>query len=129
MGVELGGVIPEQAPCQEFPNPGKLRNVMVDLVERARGHIEALCRKFGVKRLDLFGSAAEGTFNPRTSDLDFLVEFLSSDYHGAADRYFGLLEGLEALFHRKVDLVSRKAIQNPYFRKSVDLQRVLLYAA
>lgn len=48
---------------------------------------------------------------------------------GYADRYFGLLEGLEQLFGRPVDLVVASAIRNPYFRESVERTKALLYAA
>lgn len=64
------------------------------------------------------------------SDLDFLVEFdLSAGIEGYADRYFDLLEALEQLFRRPVDLVVDSAIKNPYFRESVDETRELRYAA
>jgi len=97
-------------------------------IDERRRELEALCRSFGVRRLDVFGSAAADSFRDETSDLDFLVEF-ESPGPGYADRYFGLLEGLEALFGRPVDLVVASAITNPYFRQSVDKTRALLYAA
>ncbi len=35
-----------------------------------------LCRRYGVARLEVFGSAGRGTdFDPDSSDVDFLVEF------------------------------------------------------
>jgi predicted nucleotidyltransferase len=91
--------------------------------------VEALCRHFGVSRLELFGSAAAGGFRADTSDLDFLVEFQQPAAPGYADRYFGLLESLESLFGRPVDLVVASAISNPYFQAMVDETRELLYAA
>lgn len=78
---------------------------MIPQVERHRANLEALCRCFRVRRLELFGSAATGGFQGETSDVDFLVEFESTAGPGYADRYFGLLESLEALFGRPVDLV------------------------
>src|SRR6266704_3332714 len=97
---------------------------MLDLIEQHRREIAALCETYGVKRLDLFGSAARGQFDPATSDLDFFVEFLSDDWRGAADRWFGLQEGLEALFHTKVDLVSARSAKNPYFLERANQDRV-----
>jgi predicted nucleotidyltransferase len=97
--------------------------------ERHRTELAALCRRFGVRRLEVFGSVATGGFQSTTSDLDFLVEFERPLGPGYADRYFGLLEALEALFGRPVDLVVASAIKNPYFRESIDKTRVLLYAA
>ena len=91
--------------------------------------IGALCERYGVRRLDLFGSAARGDFDAASSDLDFFVEFVSDDWHGAADRWFGLQEGLENLLKLKVDLVSAKSARNPYFLDSANRNRVQLYAA
>jgi predicted nucleotidyltransferase len=102
---------------------------MVDLIEQQRPKLLELCRKYDVRRLDIFGSAVRQDFNPKESDLDFLVQFNNFTIHNAADRYFDLLFDLEALFGRKVDLVSDLAIRNPYFRKAVDAERVNLYAA
>lgn len=88
-----------------------------------------LCRGHRVQRLELFGSAATGRYDPVRSDLDFLVEFEPLPDSSYADAYFGLLEGLEALFCRPVDLVVASAIRNRYFRESVDQTKTLLYAA
>lgn len=102
---------------------------MIPEIERRRSDLEALCRRFGVRRLEAFGSAVSGHFRSETSDVDFLVEFLPLKGPGYSDRYFGLLESLEALFQRPVDLVVASAIKNPYLRQSVDETRTLLYAA
>ncbi len=102
---------------------------MNSLIERHRERLLQLCRKYDVRRLDVFGSAARDDFDAERSDFDFLVEFNNFTIHNAADRYFDLLFDLEALFGGNVDLVSDKAIRNPYFRKAVDAERVTLYAA
>jgi len=102
---------------------------MIDLIERHRPQIEALCRKYRVRRLDLFGSAASGEFDPATSDVDFFYEFDPDDMEGLADRYFNLIEDLERLLGRKVDLVSSKYTTNPYFLQVANRHRVTLYAA
>lgn len=101
---------------------------MIPEIVENRAELEALCRQFGVRRLEVFGSAATGAFRAEDSDLDFLVEF-ESHGPGYADRYFGLLESLEQLFGRHVDLVVASAIKNPYFRESVERSKMLLYAA
>jgi len=62
--------------------------VIIPLLEQHRDQLSALCRQYGVRRLDVFGSAANGRFDPARSDLDFLVEFNDFTYHNAADRYF-----------------------------------------
>ncbi len=102
---------------------------MIENIERHRRELEELCRRFGVRRLELFGSATKGLFREEHSDLDLLVEFEHPLRPGYADRYFGLLEGLEALLGRPVDLVVSSAITNPYFRESVDETKTVLYAA
>lgn len=92
----------------------------------SRAELPALCRRFGVRRLDLFGSAAAGGFDPARSDLDFVVEFNSDAAH-LFDRYFGLKESLEALYGRPVDLVSEGASANPYFIESIERTRRRVY--
>jgi len=86
-----------------------------------------LCINFGVKRLELFGSASREDFDEQTSDLDFLIEFTENPIDGAFDRYFDLKEALEHLFQRPVDLVEIKAISNPYFRQAVEQEKILVY--
>jgi predicted nucleotidyltransferase len=89
--------------------------------------VRALCKQYGVSRLEAFGSSITGTYGPQ-SDLDFLVEF-NDVSKGYADRYFSLLQALQDLFGRPVQLVIESAIQNPYFKESIDKSRTLLYAA
>ena len=88
---------------------------MIDPLEGKHEAIAALCRQYGVLRPDVFGSAAKGTFDPETSDLDFVASFADRAVPGYFDRYFGFIESLEALFGRAVDLVTYNAISNPYF--------------
>jgi len=103
--------------------------MMISEIEQHRQDLEALCHEHGVERLALFGSAVTGGFRANSSDLDFLVEFRPPLASGYADRYFGLLEGLQNIFRRPVDLVVESAIRNPYFREAVDRNKALLYAA
>lgn len=98
-------------------------------ITKHKAELEELCRRFRVRRLELFGSAAVGKYRPGESDLDFLVEFEELSPGTYADTYFGLLESMETLFGTRVDLVVASAIKNPYFRKSVDDTKALLYAA
>jgi len=98
-------------------------------ITKHRAELEELCRRFRVRRLELFGSAAVGKYRAGESDLDFLVEFEELSPGTYADTYFGLLESVEKLFSARVDLVVASAIKNPYFRKSVDDTKALLYAA
>ena len=102
---------------------------MVDLVEEKREELARLCVRFHVLTLGLFGSAARNDFDDQSSDLDFVVEFaeLSSDEH--ARSYFALLNELERVFGRKVDLVEVSAVRNPYIRRNIEDSRVTVYAA
>ena len=100
---------------------------MIAVIDDHRTEIVALCRDHHVLRLDLFGSAVSRRFNEATSDLDFLVEFEPELTQGYADTYFGLLESLEALLGRSVDLVVDSSVTNPYVRRSIESSRAPLY--
>jgi predicted nucleotidyltransferase len=100
---------------------------MIELVKRQRDAIRALCRTYGVRRLELFGSAATGAFDAETSDLDFVATFADTRSPGYADRYLGFAEALEELFGRPVDVITERSIQNPYFRQAVDASRQPIY--
>ena len=102
---------------------------MNSIIDDNREELLKLCKKYRVKRLDLFGSAVSDKFDPETSDLDFLVTFEDHGFGEAADTYFGLLESLGELFNVHIDLVMESAINNPYFREAVEETRMLLYAA
>lgn len=103
---------------------------MLSLVEDKKEEIFAACQRYGVGRLDLFGSAAGKDFDPGRSDLDFVVSFERRDPQNLFDRYFGLKEDLENLFGRRVDLVMEGALhRDQRFAAGVDETRVALYAA
>ncbi len=97
-------------------------------IERVRSEIEALCRRLGIRSLELFGSAAGPGFDPDRSDVDVLVD-LGPRATDSSGLYFELKEELERLLGRTVDLVVDDAVVNPYLRRSIDEQRVALYAA
>jgi uncharacterized protein len=102
---------------------------MLDLIQKHREEISALCRRYDVKTLELFGSAARGDFDPNSSDIDFFVEFISYESPTIADQWFGLQEDLEKLLGRTVDITSRRAASNPYFLQNANQHKVTLYAA
>jgi hypothetical protein len=102
---------------------------VIDLIEQHRDGIADLCRRYGVARLELFGSAVNGEFRPASSDLDFLVEFQPESDLGPFGQYFDFLAELQSLFGREVDLVEASAMKNRYFIQSVNQSKVLLYAA
>jgi uncharacterized protein len=101
---------------------------VVPLVLEHLNELAALCRKHGVRKLDLFGSGATGDFDEKTSDLDFVIEFI--DYGpGIASRFLDFADDTEALFGRPVDLVFDSKMKNPYFRARVNATREPLYDA
>ena len=95
---------------------------MIDEIKLHRRELQALCRRFHVQRLDLFGSTARGDFEPEHSGIDFLIEF-DRNAPQPFDAYFGLKEELEMLLGRRVDLVELCAIRNPYLRANIDDSR------
>ncbi len=96
---------------------------MLQLIDVKRKEIAKLCRRFHVRRLELFGSAARGDFDLERSDVDFLVEFDTDPRAQSFAAYFGLKEALEALLERRVDLVEAGAVTNPYLRASIERSR------
>ncbi len=91
--------------------------------------LEALCRRFQVRRLELFGSRSGERFDPTSSDLDSLVEFEEPPAGGYANAYFGLAESRKELSRRDVDLVVLSAVKKPYFLERIERSRTLLCAA
>lgn len=99
-------------------------------IEKHRETLTALCHRYGVVRLEVFGSAARGTdFDPAKSDADFLVEFDKNTGLPALDQFLGFSEALERLLGRPVDLVEASAVRNPYVRATIDRSKELIYAA
>ena len=89
----------------------------------------ALCRRFDVARLEIFGSAARAAdFNPDASDVDFLVEFLRDSPLPPLEQFFGLADGLKQLLGRPVDLLESGAVRNPFVLEGINSSRELVYA-
>ena len=89
--------------------------------------IDALCRRYGVRSLVLFGSANTSEFDPARSDIDLIAEY--EDVHGIARvrNYFGFKDALEDLFGRPVDLMTKAPIRNPYLRRSIENNHRLIF--
>jgi uncharacterized protein len=91
--------------------------------------ISSICRRYRIRRLDVFGSAARADdFKPDSSDVDFLVEF-APDAHVGLDAFFGAKTALEQLLGRSVDLVEPGAVRNPYVLASINRYKESVYAA
>lgn len=94
------------------------------IITEHEAEIDELCRKYHVRRLEVFGSAATGEWDPESSDIDLLVKF---DAEASWRERSELAEALRRLFDRDVDLVADKEFKNPYFRRSVEASRTLLW--
>ena len=99
-------------------------------VESKREFIADLCGRLGVRRMDVFGSAARARdFDAERSDVDLLVEFTPGPQGSSWGPYFELKERLEALLERPVDLVEVGAVRNPYILAAIERDRQPLYGA
>ena len=90
-------------------------------------NIAALCKRYGVAHLELFGSAAGPGFDPERSDYDFLVELDPKTEGPRARLWTELADALEGLLGRPVDLVNPRYIRNPYFLRAVNDSRTVIY--
>lgn len=95
-----------------------------------REELVELCQRYGVARLEVFGSAARATdFDPQSSDADFLVEFDSQSTPATLDHYFDFRDALLLALGCPVDLVEAPAIRNLYLRAAIEESRELVYAS
>ncbi|MCC7151149.1 MAG: nucleotidyltransferase domain-containing protein [Rubrivivax sp.] len=101
---------------------------MHPIVATRREQLAELCRRRGVKRLDLIGSAARTDFDEARSDIDFVVDLGADPSVSPLDAYFDLKDALEALFDRPVDLISEGSVVNPYVRASIERDRQVVFA-
>ncbi len=103
---------------------------MLEQIETLRPEIAALCRRFRVQRVDVFGSAARGTdFDLERSDVDLLVTYQPDRPGPDIGAYLALRDALTELFGRPADLVMAGAVENPFIRAGIDRSRQVLYAA
>lgn len=102
---------------------------MHPIIELHREELLAICRRRGLRRLELFGSAARDDFDETRSDIDFLVEFGDDPQDRGMAAYFQLKDELESCLDRPVDLVELGAVRNPYVQASIARDRRVLYGA
>lgn len=108
---------------------GRRRFKIIATLEDKREAVNAVCRKFGVARLYVFGLAVRGDFRLGESDIDFVVEFGPADGHSKAHAYFDMLDELRELLGTEVDLVMAGAVKSRYIARAIDLSKQVLYAA
>lgn len=100
----------------------------MNLIERHIKDILSLCKSHKVKSLYAFGSVITDAFNPE-SDIDLIVDFEPLDVLDYGDNYYELKFSLEDILKRNVDLLEDKAIKNPFFRKTINQKKQLIYGA
>ncbi len=93
--------------------------MVIDPTRRQR--IAEICRRFGVHRLQMFGSAARGDETADT-DVDLLVEFLPGQAPGGF-ALVDLQDELSSVFGgRAVDLAFPSVLDNPFGRRVIELE-------
>ena len=107
------------------------RGAMSQLIEFGEtrvnsGRLAEVCRRYQVKELSLFGSAARGAMSPG-SDIDIMVEFEPGARVGLI-KFESLAEELEALARHRVDLVTKRGLK-PWVRAEVLKDARVIYAA
>lgn len=99
---------------------------MQKTIENKIPQIITLFKKYKVKEAYIFGSATNESFN-KDSDVDFLYAFEDNlDYETYANNYIILINELENILKRQVDLVAKKTLKNPYLIKSIDESKIKL---
>jgi predicted nucleotidyltransferase len=101
---------------------------MVEFPPQIHERVAEICIRAGVARLELTGSAARDDFDPSTSDIDLLVEFLPGNELSAL-AFIELAHELESVLGRRVDLLELSAVENPILREAFLRDRVPFYAA
>ena len=130
LGSDRGAVCDHLTYARLTPFNRNASPSMTPLIERKQAEIAAICRELGVERLALFGSALRDDFDPERSDIDLLVALPETgDAAQYAETWLELHGRLEKLLGRQVDLVSERALTNPYFRERVLESRRPLYAS
>ena len=98
----------------------------MNTLETCASDIAKLCETYKVKSLYAFGSVLTDHFNSE-SDIDLIVDFTNMDVEDYADNYFDLKFSLQDVLKRPIDLLEEKAIKNPYFKQSINSQKLLVY--
>lgn len=103
---------------------------MHPIIEDHRGQIIELCRRYGVARLEVFGSICTSEFDQDRSDIDFLAEFPPNyDFGPWMGRLQDFETDLAALLGRDVDVVMVSALRNKWFRREAGKTRKVIYDA
>jgi predicted nucleotidyltransferase len=106
-----------------------MKSEIKNKIKQKKAKVHELCDELNVLELRLFGSALSDRFDPNRSDLNFVADFNQPVAPGIADRFMALATGLESIFGRQADLITRSAIKNAVFRRIIEESSIPLYAA
>lgn len=104
-----------------------VRMTVFDIKNKNIDKFNLLCDRFHVEKLYAFGSSITPNFDESNSDIDLLAIINSSDPLQKGEYLLSLWDSLEDFFDRRVDLVTPESINNPYFKKEIDLKKRLIY--
>ena len=99
------------------------------IIKNRISELNEICKSFDVKRLYVFGSLCTDKFDENKSDIDLIVELDEKDPIEKGEKLIILWDKFEELFGRKVDLLSRTQVRNPYLQKGIDATKQLIYEA
>lgn len=99
------------------------------IIKNRISELNEICKSFDVKRLYVFGSLGTDKFDENKSDIDLIVELDEKDPIEKGEKLIILWDKFEELFGRKVDLLSRTQVRNPYLQKGIDATKQLIYEA
>jgi uncharacterized protein len=89
--------------------------------------LKALCHRYDVERLYVFGSVLTDRFNEAHSDVDLIVELAPMPPVQKGETLMGFWDAVEALFGRRFDLLTDQPVRNPVLKKELDQTRRLIY--
>jgi len=105
----------------------ELQNIVRDRLHVSPSQVAAFCQRWKIVELALFGSILREDFRP-SSDVDILIS-LAPDHGWSLFDWVDMQQELEGMFQRKVDLVDKRGLKNPYRRAEIMKTYQVLYAS
>ncbi len=102
---------------------------MHSIIENNLTELHEICKSFNVKRLYVFGSLGNDTFDIHKSDVDLIIELEEQDPVEKGEKLMILWNKFEVLFGRNVDLLSNANVRNPYLQQGIDATKKIVYEA
>ena len=102
---------------------------MIPSIQTHRSAIAQLCARYGVRRLEVFGSASVEADDAAARDIDLIVDFDRASRERPLPCYFEFKADLEALLAKSVDLVELSAVPESRLNRSIVRSALALYAA